>query len=220
MFSGSGRRLIKMAEDQQFYKLEEDTIRYREHGTSFHTRALAPGLRLANTPLYQNPLVNFVLGGKRLSLAFGAIGVVFAQLMFKSGVVLEPICDALTCFSLVPFPIVSYLSQPFVSRVWRVYDEKTGPTDQLILEKVKWSGFGTFNEKVDVDTLETPAGKGDYRGRFGFVNLLSVKGESVKYFYINEGFSNIKMDYLMQKAVEKTEAKLEAQQKALDPKDN
>lgn len=202
LFSQGRSLKIKMGEDQQRFRIVEEKVKYRTHGNSIHQSVLDPGLRLGNSPIYQNPLVNFDVGGKRLSLAFGVVGVVFSHLMFKSGVVPESICDALTVFSLWPFPVVSYLSQPFVSRVWRVYNSETGePLEQLILEKVKWSGFGTFNEMVDTKSLQTPNEEGgDYRGRFGFVNLLSIQGNSTKYYYINEGFSNIKMDTVLTNA--------------------
>lgn len=201
-FASTRARSIKMGEDQERFRIIEEKVLFRTHGNSFHRTQLPANLRLGNTPIYQNPLVNFVVGGKRLSLAFGVVGVVFSHLMFKSGVVPEQICDALTVFSLAPFPVVSYLTQPFVSRVWRVYNiDDASPTDDLVLEKVKWSGFGTFNEKVAGESLQTPSEDGkDYRGRFGFVNLLSVEGESTKYFYINDGFSNIKMDSVMNDA--------------------
>lgn len=202
-FATTRRVAIKMGEDQQRFHLEEGRVRYRTHGNSIHQRVLEPGLRLGNTPIYQNPLVNFVVGGKRLSLAFGVVGVVFSHLMFKSGVVPEQVCDALTVFSLWPFPIMSYLSQPVVSRAWRLYDAEGNPLEELMFEKVKWTGFGTFNERVTTDSLEVPRPKGDYRGRFGFVNLVSVQGNSNKYFYINEGFANIKMDTVLEDASKK-----------------
>lgn len=201
---------IKMGEDQKSYYVpnqgEEYQIKYRTHGTSFHSLKLDPKYRLGNLPIYQNPLINFVIGSKRLSLAFGAIGCMFGYLMDRTGLIYTEICQLVAILSLVPFPIVTYLFEPVVSRVWKVYDttkpqvyENLVEDETIILEKLNWNGFKTYNELVKVDSLYTPTGKDDYRGRFGYVNLLSVDPDlkSTKAFYINDGFTNHKMERIL-----------------------
>lgn len=199
-----------MGEDQKQYYVpnerEHNPIKYRTHGTSFHSLKLDQKYRLGNLPLYQNPLINFVIGSKRLSLAFGAIGCMFGYLMDRTGLVYTEISQMVALFSLLPFPIVTYLFEPVVSRVWRVYDttkpqiyENLVKDELLIMEKLNWNGFNTYNELVRVDSLYVPKGKNDYRGRFGFVNLLSVdkKLNSTKSYYINDGFTNEKMERIL-----------------------
>lgn len=201
---------IKMGEDQQQYYVpndgEEYQIRYRTHGTSFHSLKLDRKYRLGNLPIYQNPLINFVIGSKRLSLAFGAIGCMFGYLMDRTGLIYTEISQMVAILSLLPFPIVTYLFEPVVSRVWRVYDttkpqiyENLVKDEMLIMEKLNWNGFRTYNELVKVDSLYVPKGKNDYNGRYGFVNLLSVddKLKSTKSYYINDGFTNEKMERIL-----------------------
>lgn len=201
---------IKMGEDQKEYYVpnidEDHSIKYRTHGTSFHSLKLDKKYRLGNLPIYQNPLINFVIGSKRLSLAFGAIGCLFGYLMDRTGLVYTEIAQLVSVVSLLPFPIVTYLFEPVVSRVWRVYDttkpqiyENLVKDEQLILEKLNWNGFRTYNELVRVDSLYVPNGKNDYRGRYGFVNLLSIdqKLNSTKSYYINDGFTNEKMERII-----------------------
>lgn len=201
---------IKMGEDQEKYFVpnngEEYQIRYRTHGNSFYSQRLDKKYRLGNTPIYQNPLINFVIGSKRLSLAFGAVGCVFAYLMDRTGLVYTEISQLVAIFSLLPFPAVTYLFDPVVARVWRIYDttkpqvyENLVADEKIVLEKLNWNGFRTYNELVRVDSLHVPKGKNDYRGRFGFVNLFSYdeKLKSIKYYYINDGFTNFKMERII-----------------------
>lgn len=208
---------IKMGEDQKTYYVpnlgEEYQIKYRTHGTSFHNLKLDKKYRLGNLPIYQNPLINFVIGSKRLSLAFGAIGVMFGYLMERTGLVYTEICQMIAILSLIPFPVVTYLFEPVVSRVWRVYDttkpqvyENLVKDETIILEKLNWNGFTTYNELVKVDSLIVPKGKSDYRGRFGYVNLLSIdeKLKSAKSYYINDGFTNEKMERILALAEKKS----------------
>ncbi|GME94125.1 unnamed protein product [Ambrosiozyma monospora] len=64
------------------------------------------------------------------------------------------------------------------------------------MEKINWSGFKSFNELIDVDSLKVPV-TGEEQ-RFGYVNLISKNKDGlVKYFYINDGFTNIRMDRIM-----------------------
>lgn len=211
---------IKMGEDQKQYYVpnlgEEYQIKYRTHGTSFHNLKLDKKFRLSNLPIYQNPLINFVIGSKRLSLAFGAIGCMFGYLMDRTGLVYTEISQLIAILSLLPFPIVTYLFEPVVSRVWRVYDttkpqiyENLINNETLILEKLNWNGFTTYNELVKVDSLIVPNGKNDYRGRFGFVNLISYDKDlkSTKSYYINDGFTNEKMERILALAEKKSDIK-------------
>lgn len=208
--SEKGLEKIKMGEDQKQYFVpnegEDYTIKYRTHGTSFYSLRLDKKYRLGNLPIYQNPLINFVIGSKRLSLAFGAIGCMFGYLMDRTGLVYTEISQLVAIFSLLPFPVVTYLFEPVVSRVWRVYDttkpqiyENLIQDEQLIIEKLNWNGFNTYNELVRVDSLYVPKDKNDYRGRFGYANLLSVdkKLNSTKLYYINDGFTNEKMERIL-----------------------
>lgn len=208
---------IKMGEDQKQYYVpntgEEYQIKYRTHGTSFHSLRLDKKFRLGNLPIYQNPLINFVIGSKRLSLAFGAIGCMFGYLMDRTGLVYTEISQLIAIMSLLPFPIVTYLFEPVVSRVWRVYDttkpqiyENLVKDEELIIEKLNWNGFNTYNELVKVDSLEVPSGKNDYRGRYGYVNLLSIDKDlkSTKSYYINDGFTNEKMERILALAEKKS----------------
>lgn len=201
---------VKMGEDIPRYYVpngpKEDQIKYRTHNTAFYALKLDSKFRLSNLPMYQNPLVNFVIGSKRLSIAFGVIGCVFAYLMDRTGLIYTEFCQLTAIFSVIPAPIVQFLFNPYVSRVWRVYDttkpqniENLTKNETLIFEKLNWSGFQTYNELITVDSLEVPTGKEDYRGRFGYVNLISTDKAtgSVKYFFINEGFSNVKMDRIL-----------------------
>lgn len=209
---------IKMGEDQQKYYVsnvgEEYQIKYRTHGTSFHSLKLDKKYRLGNLPVYQNPLINFVIGSKRLSLAFGAIGCMFGYLMDRTGLIYTEVSQIVAILSMLPFPIVTYLFEPVVSRVWRVYDttkpqiyENLVQDELIILEKLNWNGFTTYNELVRVDSLYVPKGKNDYRGRFGYVNLFSVdeKLNSTKYYYINDGFTNNKMERILALAEKKSD---------------
>lgn len=208
---------IKMGEDQKQYYVpnagEEHQIKYRTHGTSFHSLKLDKKYRLGNLPIYQNPLINFVIGSKRLSLAFGVIGCMFGYLLDRTGLVYTEISQMVAILSLLPFPLVTYLFEPVVSRVWRVYDttkpqvyENLVHDETIVLEKLNWNGFNTYNELVRVDSLCAPKGKDDYRGRFGYVNLLSVddKLKSTKAYYINDGFTNNQMERILALAEKKS----------------
>lgn len=208
---------IKMGEDQKQYFVpkegESHQIHYRTHGTSFHSLKLDPKFRLGNLPIYQNPLINFVIGLKRLSLAFGAIGCMFGYLMDRTGLVYTEICQIIAIISLIPFPIATYLYEPVASRIWRVYDttkpqvyENLIKDEKLIIEKLNWNGFSTYNELVTVDSLYSPKGKNDYRGRYGHVNLLSIdkKLNSTKSYYVNDGFTNEKMERILALAEKKS----------------
>ncbi|QPG73133.1 hypothetical protein FOA43_000439 [Brettanomyces nanus] len=199
-----------MGEDQPRYKVRnkkeaEDPIRYRTHGTSFYNLRLPENYRLGNQAIYQNPLINFVIGAKRLSLAFGVIGVLFAYLMDRTGIVWPQISEAVAIISLIPFPVLLYLYQPYVARVFRIYDTKKPQTmenlikdEKILLEKINWNGFKTYNELVRVDSLRAPD-KNDYESRFGYVNLVSEDPKTglKMYYYINDGFGNVKMDRIM-----------------------
>jgi hypothetical protein len=209
---------IKMGEDQKQYYVpnsaEEYQIKYRTHGTSFHSLKLDKKYRLGNLPIYQNPLINFVIGSKRLSLAFGVIGCMFGYLMDRTGLIYTEVSQMIAILSLLPFPIVTYLFEPVVSRVWRVYDttepqiyENLVKDEQIILEKLNWNGFNTYNELIRVDSLYVPKGKDDYKGRFGYVNLISVdeKLKSTKAYYINDGFTNNKMERILALAEKKSQ---------------
>lgn len=203
---------IKLGEDQPRYKVPnaeeaDDPIRYRTHGTSFYNLKLPSNYRLGNEAMFQNPLINFVIGAKRLSLAFGVIGVVFGYLMDRTGMVLPQISQAVAGLSVIPFPVLLYLYHPYVARVFRVYDTKKPQTmenlvkdETLIVEKLNWNGFKTYNELVKVDSLRLP--KDGPEARFGYVNLVSEDAKTglKMYYYINEGFSNVKMDRIMSKA--------------------
>ncbi|VEU21035.1 DEKNAAC102007 [Brettanomyces naardenensis] len=199
-----------MGEDQQKYKVPnkeeaEEPIKYRTHGTSFYNLKLPENYRLGNEAMYQNPLINFVIGAKRLSLAFGVIGVLFGYLMDRTGLVLPEISQAVAVISVIPFPVLLYLYHPYVARVFRVYDTKKPQTmenlvkdERIILEKLNWNGFRTYRELVRVDSLRVPS-RTDYENRFGFVNLVSEDPKTglKMYYYINDGFCNVKMDRII-----------------------
>ncbi len=199
---------IKMGENQPKYKVrmpEEDPIKYRTHGTSFYSLKLENNYRLGNEALYQNPLINFVIGAKRLSLAFGVIGVLFSYLMERTGLVYPEICEALATLSVIPFPVILYLYHPYVSRIFRIYDitkPQTMPNllknEQVLIEKLNWNGFKTYNDLIRVDSFWVPSNN-DYESRFGYVNLISKDPTTglKKSYYINEGFCNVKMNRIM-----------------------
>ncbi len=199
---------IKMGENQPKLKVrmpEEDPIKYRTHGTSFYNLKLGNNYRLGNEALYQNPLINFVIGAKRLSLAFGVVGILFAYLMERTGLVYPEICEALAAFSMIPFPTLLYLYHPYVARIFRIYDitkpqtmENLLKDEQIIIEKLNWNGFRTYNDLIRVDSLWVPL-EDSYESRFGYVNLISkdLRTGLKKNYYINGGFCNVKMNRIM-----------------------
>lgn len=208
---------IKMGEDQPRYKVrnkeeEEEPIKYRTHGTSFYSLSLPKKYRLGNQAVYQNPLINFVIGAKRLSMAFGVIGVLFGYLMDRTGLVWPQISEAVAMISIIPFPVILYLYHPYVARVFRIYDttkpqtmENLVTNEKILIEKLNWTGFKTYNDLISVSSLRVPK-KYSYESRFGYVNLVSedAKTKLKKYYYVNEGFCNVKMDRIMAKAEKKS----------------
>ncbi|ODV86214.1 hypothetical protein CANARDRAFT_196376 [[Candida] arabinofermentans NRRL YB-2248] len=209
-FSCSTRvsQTIKLGEDAPKYHVpnkahENDPIKARVPGSLFYNRTLAPNFRLANEPLYTNPLINFVIGAKRFTFAFGVVGLCFSYLMAQTQLILPEFCTIMSVVAVLPFPAITWLYNPYVFKIIRVYDitkpqtlESLTTDEQLIVQRVNWSGFKVIQDLVRVDSLRVPTTKDDYEARFGFVNLISEDPEtkSVKYFYVNEGFGNIKME--------------------------
>ncbi|GMG19110.1 unnamed protein product [Ambrosiozyma monospora] len=208
---------LKLGEDQERYKIpnqeeQHEPVHYRTHGTLFYNLRLPQHLRLANEPMYFNPLSNYVIGMKRFAIGFGVIGLMFSYLMSQTGLIWDEVSSVLAFISCLPFPAINYLYRPFVSRVYRVYDTTKPQTldtltdkehEKLIMEKINWSGFKSFNELIDVDSLKVPV-TGEEQ-RFGYVNLISKNKDGlVKYFYINDGFTNIRMDRIMSLAKSKS----------------
>lgn len=159
-------------------------------------KTMDPKYRYSYSPIYEAPAARLIAMAKRVTMGYAIFGLVVTKMMFDASLVVESLAMVMGTVSLAPFPIVQYLTHPYVSRIYRVYDKTQPQTlenlvkdERLIFEKINWSGKRTYNHLVAVENLQLADKK-----RFGWVTWKSVEPESVRQYYVADNVGGFKMD--------------------------
>lgn len=99
--------------------------RIRKPGRFFAQQLDTSKYALSNSPIYVAPAGPQVAFTKRASLGLVALGTYLAYLANATSATISPIAAALTLIPLfAPIPLFQYLSKPYVTRIFRLYEKK------------------------------------------------------------------------------------------------
>ncbi|CDK28478.1 unnamed protein product [Kuraishia capsulata CBS 1993] len=202
-FCGSSILLDKIRlgqEPLEFMLKQDQKVFTRVPGSFIFNRLLDEKFRLGHTHMYDAPLANFNAGAKRNSFGFAVLGLLMSSMMEMTDIFFEGASTLVAFFTVAPFPVVQYLSAPYVAKVFRLYDTSKPQTlenltdeETLVIQKINFMGTKTYNELVAVKNLRLPK---DYETRFGWVNWVLDDPETgtKKYFYIVDDMGGVAMD--------------------------
>lgn len=159
-------------------------------------KTMDPKYRYSYSPIYEAPATRLIAMAKRVTMGYGIFGIVVTKMMFDASLVVESLAILMGTLSLAPFPIVQFLTHPYVSRIYRLYDKTQPQTvenlindERLIFEKINWSGKRTYNHLVAVQGLQLADNK-----RFGWVTWKSVQPGLTRNYYVADNVGGFKMD--------------------------
>jgi len=152
---------------------------------------LDPKYRAAYDPMYTSPSHKNISILKRLSLGIGMLGAYLSHIMADSSLISNDLSYVVAGLTTVPIPVIAFLTQHHVCRIFRLYDTTKPQTlenltndETLLVEKLSWTGRSTYFQTLKV--LDTKL----KNKRFGFINW--VNGEDR--YYIMDDIGGIKMD--------------------------
>lgn len=147
--------------------------------------------RLGYDPIYTSPTYKNIATLKRATLAIGVIGIYASYLINGSPIVANEWGYLISGLTLIPIPTVGFMTQHYVSRIFRLYDSTKPQTlenlttdETLVAEKISWTGRSYYNRLVKVQDLRLT------KERFGWVNWKTDKDK----FYVIDDLGGIKMD--------------------------
>ncbi|ANZ73458.1 BA75_00653T0 [Komagataella pastoris] len=174
-------------------------VKVRTQNSWFADKPLDEKFRKGHSPLYESPGMQMVATAKRVTLGFGLAGLYFSKLMLDTGLFALPASTTLAVVSIIPFPLVIYLFSPYVSRIYRLYDdtkpqtlENLAQNETLVMEKINWSGRKAFNELVLVKDLQITGPSTWYN----WPNWKALDPETGKprYYYVTDHVGGLRMD--------------------------
>lgn len=171
-------------------------IRIRTPG-KFFSDPIDPSKKLGMNPLYTAAMGSQVAYTKKFSIGFLGLGSCVVYLLNGAGG-LEGVGTLAALVPLIlPLPIVNYLTAPYVTRIFRLYD-KEGPQtyesitkdETLVLEQIGM--FGNRHHATAIKVKDVRLTK----ERFGWINWIykdKNSGEEIK-FYVSDNIGGLKMD--------------------------
>jgi hypothetical protein len=171
-------------------------VRIRTPG-KFISDPIDPSKRLGFNPLYTSPMGSQVAYTKKFSVGFLGLGSCALYLLNGAGVVEGFGALAAIIPLIFPIPVVNYLTKPYVTRIFRLYDKEGAQTyenitkdETLVIEQIGM--FGNRHHATAVKVKDIRIGK----ERFGWVNWIckdSNSGELLK-FFVADNVGGLKMD--------------------------
>ena len=183
--------------------LFEDPVSIKK---GFRNVNLPKNFRLSYQPLYESPAGKYVGVLKRLTLSFAILGTYGAKLFFDLPHFDDVYAGALLVASFMPALGVQFKTKDYVTRIFRVYDKDKPQTlenlrseEQLVMEKLRWSGGKTYNELLPItgnNSLKLVNTNGKERLWLPYRTWTDRDAETGKqrYFYVADNIGGLKMD--------------------------
>ncbi|KAK9369697.1 hypothetical protein V1509DRAFT_618850 [Lipomyces kononenkoae] len=140
---------------------------------------------LSRAPIYQAPSSFHVSATKRVVWTIALIGGYFSSAMLTMDGIPTALALLVGIPSVLPLPIVTWLTTPYVHRIFRIYSnaegervelEKLKEDEEFIFECISVFGRSLYNCRVKLSDLRVAS------KRFGWVNL-EVVGDRIKEIY-------------------------------------
>ncbi|WEJ94848.1 hypothetical protein PSN45_002348 [Yamadazyma tenuis] len=183
-----------------------DRVKVRKPGY-VRSVELPENLRLSYQPLYEAPGSKYVALLKRLTISVGVLGCYGAKLFYDSPHFDDYYAVSTLAACSVPAMVVQYKTREYVTRIFRLYDKNKPQTlenlvndEQLIVEKLNFTGGKTFNQLVRVsgnDSLKlvsTP--KVPLLASYAVWQDKEPESGTVRKHYIVDDIGGMKMDRL------------------------
>lgn len=184
-----------LSEINPLYPDDSYLVKVRRPGQAI-SQPIDPKLRLGQSPMYTSPLGHQVAFTKRWSVGIMLVGGYIGHLVFNTAG-WSTLASTLGLLPLiVPVPIIQYLTAPYVTRIFRVYNREEPQTlenltrnETLALERIGLFGRRTYYTLVEVDKLRI------VKKRWGWVNwqYKDEKGVTTN-FYVADNVGGLKMD--------------------------
>lgn len=169
----------------------------------FKNVALPDNYRLSYEPLYEAPGAKYVAMLKRLTLAFGVVGIYGAKLLYELVQFDDLYALAAIAGTWGPVAAVQFKTKDYVTRIFRLYDKTKPQTlenlvgdEKLVMEKLNATGGKTYNQLLTIsankslklcpktnDIIPYRSWQEDYDGH-------------KRYFYVADNVGGMKMDRL------------------------
>lgn len=174
---------------------EDKRVRIRLPGVPFAV-ALPENLRLSNFPLYLSPSISYVLLAKRVSLSAACVGLYGAYWASTASLLSTELVSLLGVLSVLPFPLVTYFTQNYVSRIYRLYDTSKSQTldnmvqkETLVMERMMFGGKRCYNVLAELEYITI---KKNWYGQtvWHYKNKEGLERD----FYVSDDVGGAKMD--------------------------
>ncbi|KAK9240182.1 hypothetical protein V1525DRAFT_396191 [Lipomyces kononenkoae] len=149
----------------------------------YHAEYLDPTkYSLSRAPIYQASSSFHVSATKRVAWTIAIIGGYFSSAMLTMDGIPTALALLVGIPSVLPLPIVSWLTTPYVHRIFRIYSNREGERvdleklkedEEFIFECISVFGRSLYNYRVKLSDLRVAS------KRFGWVNL-EVVGDHIE----------------------------------------